>query len=73
MKKKFVCLYVCLCQGPRSKVKCQKSKKRGGIGLKFIRCEGLKVRNWKSRVKMKSQCMGDLSNFALWQPSNQIL
>ncbi len=50
-----VCLFVCLLQGQRSKV-----KKKRGIGLKVVRGEGLKVKGQKlevegQRSKLKGQ------------------
>ncbi len=57
-----------------------KFKKRGGRGLKVIDRQELKVKYWGlkvtgqgSKVKIKSQCTGNLSNiFALGQFSNHM-
>ncbi len=62
MKKKKMGLQLCVyVSGPTSKV-----KKRGDIGLKVIIDEGSQVKGQRSKITMKSQCIGDLSNtFAL--------
>ncbi len=50
-------LFVCLCQGQRSKV-----KKKRGIGLKVVSGEGLKVKGHKLKVEgQRSKVKGQRS------------